>query len=155
MSSCANLPGPSRSKTGAGGRRKSGFDRSAHGPPPSRRAPRLLREQPGDEALDARPERVGALLEARPGVLGLRLGRLRRLLELVAGVLGALDDGVPDALGGFLDAGPDLAVPDRPGTLFHLTGRRLYLRIVGGEAMPGERGRDDHGGGDDEFVAHG
>src|SRR5687767_9960392 len=155
MSSCANLPCPyseqDRCRLPSEVR---GFERTRPRPPGG--APRgLLREQPRGEALDARPERVGALLEARPGVLGLRLGRLRRLLELVAGVLGTLDDGVPDALGGFLDAGPDLAVPDRLGTLFHLTGRRLHLRIVGGEAMPGERGRDDQGGSDDEFVAHG
>src|SRR5688500_18972669 len=109
MSSCANLPWPyseqDRCRLPSEVR---GFERTRPRPPGAPRG--LLREQPRGEALDARRERVGALLEARPGVLGLRLGRLRRLLELVAGVLGALDHGVPHALGGFLDAGPDLEI---------------------------------------------
>src|SRR5919197_5875052 len=105
----------------------------------------LVAEQPGDEVLDARAEGVGAVLEARPGVLGLWLRGLGRFLQLLAAVLRALNDGVADTLGRLLGPGADLAVPNGLGAFLDLARSGLHLGVVGGKAVGGEA-RDDHGG---------
>src|SRR2546428_2696509 len=123
----------------------------------------LLREEPREEALHARAERVGALLDAPvlevpPGALGRRLRRLARLLELVAAELRALDDGVADALGGLLDAGAELAVTDLLRAGLDLAGGRFDLRFVSGRRRrrrPADQGRQRDRDGQQSLGGHG
>src|SRR4029450_512651 len=106
----------------------------------------LAAEQLREEVLHGAAEAVGALLQVRPGALGLRLGRLARFLQLFACVLGALGPRVPDALGRVLDAVADLTLADLLGAALHLVGGGLDLGIVG-RRRPQGRGQETGIGG--------
>src|SRR5438309_6873354 len=66
--------------------------------------PSIAVEQLDEEVLHAMAEVDRAVAELFPRVPGLRLGRLAGIVELLSRRPGALDHGVPDALGGFLDS---------------------------------------------------
>src|SRR2546428_8400438 len=123
----------------------------------------LVREEPREEVLHARAERVGALpdapvLEMPPGALGRRLRRLAGLLELLAAELRALDDGVADALRGLLDAGAELAFTDLFRAALDLAGGGFDLRFVGGRGRrrrPADQGRQRVRDGQAPLGGHG